>query len=211
MINFLIMHDSNITIEEERMIEVALTEAVELFPNLNLLMMQSDEDEPNLTDIALQKARSKDNAVNAIDLLRMISKGADDNFAITITSKRMYLNLQADLNVADVSQDIDITDISSDNAMLYSISEARTLELEDQMYLMQHYICDYIGQLAYGLEQDCKDSKCMMQAIKPKSDLLQIARMEEHATERLCDRCRRKFLEKMPLGTRTAPSRLEII
>jgi hypothetical protein len=204
------MHDSSLTIEEERMIEVALTEAAELFPNLNLLMMQSD-DELNLTDIALQKARSNDDAVNAIDLLRMISKGADDNYAIAITSKKMYLNLQADLNIADAPHNIDVTDISSDNAMLYSIAESRTLELEDQMYLMQHYVCDYIGQLAYGLEQDCKDSKCMMQIIEPKSDLLRIARMEEHATGRLCDKCRMKFLERMPLGTRTAPSRLEII
>ena len=210
MINFLIMYDSSITIEEERMIEIALTEAAELFPNLNLLMMQPDEDEPNLTDIALQKARSKGNAANAIDLLKMISKGADDNFAITITSKKMYLNL-TDLNIADAANDIDVTDVSSDNTALYSIAEARTLELDDQMYLMQHYICDYIGQLAYGLEQDCKDTKCMMQVIKPKSDLLKIARMEEHATERLCDKCRAKFLKRMPYDTRTAPSRLEII
>lgn len=208
---FLVMYDSDMTIQEERMIEVALKEAVELYPNLNLLLMQPDAEESNMADVALQKARSKNGAVNALDILKMISRGADDNYAITITSKKMYLSLPTDLGI-NVPNDIDITDISSDNAALYSISETRTLELEDQMHLMQHYICDYIGQLAYGLEHTCEDSKCMMQVIKPKSsDLVQIALMEEHADKRICQKCRKKLLDKMTIDERMAPSYLDII
>ena len=193
------------------MIELALTEAAELFPNLNLLMMQPDDEESNLADIALQKARSENGAINALDILKIISRGADDNYAITITSKKLFLDLQEDLGIENVSNSMAVTDISSDNAMIYSVEQARTLDLEDQMYLMQHYICHYIGLLAYDLEQVCKDSKCMMQIIRSKNDIINLARREEHSEGRLCEKCRMKFLEKMPAGTRTAPSRLEII
>lgn len=206
---FLVMYDSNMTIEEERMIEVALKEAVELYPNLNLLLMQPDTEESNMADVALQKARSKDGAVNAIDILRIISKGADDNYAITITSKKMYVNPKTDLGI-NAPEDIDVTDISSDNAALYSISETRALEMEDQMHLMQHYICDYIGQLAYGLEHTCEDPKCMMQVLKTKN-LAKVAFMEEHAKKRLCEKCRKKLLARMSIDERIAPSYLDII
>ncbi len=210
MYDFLVMYDSCVTEEEERIIELSLIEAAHLFPNLNLVLMRPGTDEHlPLADMAIEKARvNEKGAINAVDILRTISKGADGGYAIFFVAKELYINM-AEIGLPNLVVD-EVIDADSDNAFVYSICYMRTLDLEDQIYLLEHSVCTAIGQMVFGLNSDCPDPKCMMHQINSNEEMLNLIRNENHDEGRLCKKCREKLLNSISVSTRLTPSRLDI-
>ena len=210
MYDCLVMYDSFVTEEEERIIELSLIEAAHLFPNLNLVLIQSDSYEYlPLADMAIEKARKNEKgAVNAVDLLKTISKGADDGYAILLVKKEMFINMAEIGHPGKVVDEI--TNIASDNAFIYNIGCTRSMDLEDQMHMAEHSICNAIGQLVFGLRQECSDPTCMMYQTHTAEEMTEFIRRENHDEERLCKKCREKFLNNISVSARLTPSRLDI-
>ena len=198
--NFLIMYDSDVSEQEERMIEVSLDEAVNLFPNLNILLMQPNDGENFvMADEAIKKARiSADGAVNAADVLKTISIGATGGYAMLFLTKKLYA-LPKDLGLGQEVPS-EITDVSSENAFVYDIGGLRdVLELDDRMYMMNHMVSNAIAHIVFDLKPECKDPDCMMfKGTKSSLDVLELARRENHDGQRLCEKCREKALKKIP-------------
>ena len=210
MFSFLVMYDSCINEQEERMIELSLVEVASLFPSLNLIIFQPGEYEIlPLADIAVEKSRpDKNGAINAIDALKMVSKGAAENYAILFVSREMYVNV-SDLGI-DSNKTENVIDVLSENALVCSIGSLRSLDLEDQIHMVQHSVCNAIGQLVFDLSDECHDRTCMMYKVGSEQETLELAKREDHGKQRLCKKCLQKSLNKISVEDRMTPSRIDI-
>lgn len=214
MINFLVMYDSLVTEQEERIIELSLKEAADLFPNLELVLMQQDSNEyVPLADAAIEKSRSDENGdINAADVLYLASKGAGDDFVILFVAKNLYIDLfDQTKEQGEMKKVNNVAGVASKNAYVCSIGTFRKMDLEDQMHTVEHSVCNAIGQIIFGLEQECQNPTCMMHTVSSNEEILSLARKELHGQDRLCKKCRERLLGKIPVSARMTPSRIDYL
>ncbi len=194
MYGFLILWDSSVAEQEERLIEVALKEAIEVFPGCTFIAVRPDSKEMpiSVADSIVLSASIEKNLVSASDIAKTIEDIRKDILGI---SAEVYVIF---VTAIDIAPD---QNTAPAKIVVQSFNDYKNLALEDEMYCFLHSFCSTIGALL-GLSSAriCENDKCVMHSAKNTEELLEQARLEDHGELRICEKCKKTLYRLMPLA-----------
>lgn len=220
MFTFFVIWDSKVSLEEQRMAKVAITEAVALFPNCDFIIIGDNSIENCFSADSLIKNASNGTQVNAVmmaeDIKEAIDNLVDEDvylFTILFTSKRMYVD--------DMGAHMNLHSAHTGYAVLESFASFRELSTEEKMYCMNHSVCYELGHL-FGVAEtrisknggvmcSCDDKSCCMYNASTMEELIEQSRTEGRGELRFCPKCRKDLFSVMPPKEECLPSKIRIV
>ena len=221
MFTFFVIWDSKVSLEEQRMAKVAITEAVALFPNCDFIVIGNKGIENCFSaDSLIRNASKSGSQVNAVALAEDIEEAIDslvdeDVFLFTIlfTSRRMYME--------DMGAHMNLHSAHTGYAVLESFASFADLPLDEKMYCMNHSVCYELGHL-FGVAEErrdktgaptmsCDDKNCCMYNASTMEELVEQSRAEGRGALRFCPKCRKDLSGAMPPKEDCLPSKIRIV